>query len=103
MEFVYLVLFGAAAAAFISWPFWGKGGQTTTEDPAVAGLEAARDSKYREIRDAETDLASGKMSREDFDRVNADLRQEAVDILDQLEDARQDAAAGDTSPEDPDS
>ncbi len=91
MEIIYVLVLGAAVAAFVSYPFWGKGGVTETEDPEMAGLEAARDSKYREIRDAETDLASGKMTKEDFDRVNADLRRDAVDILDKLEDAKRDA------------
>jgi len=103
MEFVYAIVFGAAIAAFVSYPFWGRSGVTETEDPALAGLEAARDSKYREIRDAETDLASGKMTQEDFDRVNADLRQDAVDILDQLEDAKTDAESGDKPPKSADS
>ncbi|MGH2864316.1 MAG: hypothetical protein ACRDJX_03595, partial [Solirubrobacteraceae bacterium] len=38
---------------------------------AVAGrvqtLEAAREAKYREIRDAELDFRTGKLSREDYD------------------------------------
>jgi len=98
MEIVFILTLGAAVAAFVSYPFWGKGGVTATEDPELAGLEVAREAKYREIRDAEIDLASGKLSQADFDRVNADLRQEAVDILDQLEDAEADAASGDKPP-----
>ncbi len=51
----------------------------------LAELEAARDSKYREIRDAELDRATGKLSDEDFDAVHGRLRSEAVQILDAIE------------------
>jgi hypothetical protein len=49
------------------------------------GLEAARDAKYREIRDAELDFRTGKLSSEDYRAIDADLRAEAIEILNQLE------------------
>jgi cytochrome c-type biogenesis protein CcmF len=64
--------------------------------PALAGgpaprealaLELAREVKYRELRDLELDLATGKLSREDYEATNATLRAEALEILDQLEPA----------------
>ena len=48
-------------------------------------LEVAREAKYREIRDAELDYRTGKLSREDYEAVDGALRAEAVEILDQLE------------------
>jgi hypothetical protein len=45
-------------------------------------LEAAKEAKYREIRDAELDHAAGKLSDEDFAILDAELRREAVEILD---------------------
>jgi hypothetical protein len=48
-------------------------------------LEAAREAKYREIRDTELDYRTGKLSSEDYEAVNGALRVEAVEILDQLE------------------
>jgi hypothetical protein len=48
-------------------------------------LHAAREAKYREIRDAELDYRTGKLSREDYERVDGDLRSEALAILDSLE------------------
>ena len=89
MSVAYAFVLLLAVAAFVSYPFWGKGASSSTEDPEIAGLEAARDSKYREIRDAETDLASGKLSREDFDLVNAELRSDAVEILKRLDEAEE--------------
>jgi len=50
-----------------------------------ARLESAREAKYREIRDAELDLRTGKLSREDYEAVDGTLRSEAVEILDRLE------------------
>jgi hypothetical protein len=47
-------------------------------------LEAAREAKYREIRDAELDYRTGKLSREDFAATDGALRAEAVEILDRL-------------------
>jgi cytochrome c-type biogenesis protein CcmF len=48
---------------------------------ADSELEALKEAKYREIRDAELDHAAGKLSDEDFALVNAELRNEAVEIL----------------------
>lgn len=48
-------------------------------------LEAARDAKYREIRDAELDHRTGKLSREDWQALDAGLRAEAVEILRDLD------------------
>jgi hypothetical protein len=48
-------------------------------------LEAAREAKYREIRDTELDYRTGKLSREDYEAIDADLRAEAIDILNRLE------------------
>ena len=60
------------------------------EAPDVAELEAARDAKYREIRDAELDVRTGKLSDEDYAALDGSLRAEAVDILHQLDEARSD-------------
>jgi cytochrome c-type biogenesis protein CcmF len=51
----------------------------------MSALELERDMKYREIRDTELDYRVGKLSRADFEAVDATLRAEAVAILDRLE------------------
>lgn len=61
---------------------------TAGEDPVIAELEAARDSKFREIRDCEDDFRTGKLERSDFERLEASLRSEAVEILERLDAAR---------------
>jgi hypothetical protein len=50
-----------------------------------AEIEAAREAKYREIRDAELDYRTGKLSNEDYEAINGALRAEAVEILDRLQ------------------
>jgi hypothetical protein len=48
-------------------------------------LEAQRDAKYREIRDAELDRQTGKLSDEDFHAIDSTLRAEAIEILRELD------------------
>ena len=58
------------------------------EDPVIADLEARKEAKYREIRDAELDREQGKLSQEDWARIDADLRREAIALLKALDEAR---------------
>jgi len=51
----------------------------------IAELEAAREAKYREIRDAELDLRTGKLSDEDYAAVDRSLRAEAIEIMHALD------------------
>jgi len=48
-------------------------------------LDAAREAKYREIRDCELDFRTGKLSRGDYDELDVQLRAEALAILDRIE------------------
>lgn len=48
-------------------------------------LEAARDAKYREIRELEMDFRTGKLSDADFKASDRQLRAEAVEILRDLD------------------
>src|ERR1700733_10202704 len=50
-----------------------------------AQLESAREAKYGEIRDAELDMRTGKLSREDYDSVDGALRAEALEVLNRLQ------------------
>ncbi|HTX31488.1 MAG TPA: hypothetical protein VMD09_08880 [Solirubrobacteraceae bacterium] len=58
----------------------------------LAELEAAREAKYREIRDAELDHRTGKLSDADYEALDSVLRAEAVVILRQLDDVKERAA-----------
>ena len=46
-----------------------------------AELEAAKEAKYREIRDADLDRQMGKLSEADHRAVDRELRREAIEIL----------------------
>jgi hypothetical protein len=86
------VLFGALllalVAAFVLRPLLRERGPSDGEDPRVADLEARREAKYREIRDAQLDHAAGKLSDADFERQHTELRAEAVAILRRLDEAK---------------
>jgi hypothetical protein len=71
-------LIALCGALIAIWP-----GRATRRRPAAGTeLEALKEAKYREIRDAELDHAAGKLSDEDFALLDAELRREAVEILD---------------------
>ena len=70
-------LVALSGALIAIWP-----GRRARRRPAVpTELEALKEAKYREIRDAELDHAAGKLSDEDFAALDAELRNEAVEIL----------------------
>jgi hypothetical protein len=83
------VLIGAVllvlVVAFVTVPLRRQARSGEGEDPRIADLEARKEAKYREIRDAQLDHASGKLSEEDFRRQDAELRREAVEILRELD------------------
>jgi hypothetical protein len=57
----------------------------TAEEAERADLEAARDAKYAEIRDAELDYRTGKLSEPDWRELDRRLRAEAVQVLHKLD------------------
>jgi len=71
-------LISLAGALIAIWPARGA----RRRPAADTELEALKEAKYREIRDAELDHAAGKLSDEDFALLDAELRKEAVEILD---------------------
>ncbi|HYH59641.1 MAG TPA: hypothetical protein VD790_10545 [Thermoleophilaceae bacterium] len=52
---------------------------------ARADLEAAKEGKYREIRDAELDYRMGKLSEPDWRSLDRELRAQAIEILKELD------------------
>ena len=76
--------------AVVVWLVSGplRAGASATEDPDVGrreDLEAAKEAKYREIRDAELDLRTGKLSEADWRVIDRDLRAEAMELLRRLD------------------
>jgi hypothetical protein len=87
MAYVLVLIVVAVAVYLISAPL--RAARAPDADTAdVAELEAERDAKYREIRDAELDLRTGKLSDADHAALDGSLRAEAVQILHRLDEAR---------------
>ena len=55
------------------------------EDERRAALEAAKEAKYREIRDAELDFRMGKLTEDDYRTTDRELRGQAIKILRELD------------------
>ena len=89
MEIALALLIVALLAFFVLAPLRRPGSDDEiSEDPLLADLEARKEAKYREIRDAELDREEGKLSRADWARLDAELRRDAVEILKALDEAR---------------
>jgi hypothetical protein len=87
MEFFLAVAIVVLVAWFITAPLRNRP-DSQPEDPALAelaDLEARKRAKYQQIRDAEADHASGKLSDPDYERLDGELRAEAVDILKKID------------------
>ncbi|MCX6369922.1 MAG: hypothetical protein NTZ58_01525 [Solirubrobacterales bacterium] len=55
------------------------------DEGRIADLRAARDAKYRQIRDLEMDYRTGKLSEEEWRALDRELRGEAVEVLHELD------------------
>ena len=66
----------------VSGPLRGSAAAAEERDAAERDdLEAAKQAKYREIRDAELDYRTGKLSEQDWRALDRELRAEAMEIL----------------------
>jgi hypothetical protein len=77
----------AAVVWLVSAPLRGDwaAARSEREVAEVEGLQAAKEAKYREIRELELDFRMGKLSEEDFRGLDRQLRAEAVEILRRLD------------------
>jgi type II secretory pathway component PulM len=80
---IFVVL--ALVVLLVSAPLRARRTGEAAESAELAELEAARDAKYREIRDAELDHRTGKLSDADWRALDRTLRAEAVTILRRLD------------------
>jgi flagellar biosynthesis/type III secretory pathway M-ring protein FliF/YscJ len=89
LAYLIVLVVLAAAVYVISAPLRAERGREESEAQAtqIAELEAAREAKYHEIRDAELDLRTGKLSDEDYEAVDRALRAEAIEIMHALDTA----------------
>ena len=86
MEYaVALLVLAAVVGAVLALPLRRRGEEERRDETRLAELRAAKEAKYREIRDAELDHQMGKLSRDDWRAVDRDLRSEAIEILRRLD------------------
>ena len=108
MEIILVLAVLAVVVVLITGPLRQRrptGGRPTEgeagEQVERAELEAAREAKYREIRDAELDYRTGKLSRGDWRAQDSMLRAEAIELLrrlDALESAESSERVADNGP-----
>jgi flagellar biosynthesis/type III secretory pathway M-ring protein FliF/YscJ len=91
MELLVVFLVVLAVVAVVGAPLRARGRSAEPEDALraeLADLEAAKEAKYREIRDAELDQRTGKLSEEDHRALDAELRAEAIALLKRIDAVR---------------
>jgi hypothetical protein len=101
VQFLVVLLVLTAIVVFITVPLRrrhvAESSAAAEAERVVDDLEAAREAKYREIRDAELDHGTGKLSDADFAAVDRALRAEAIEILKALDSARERYAAAESA------
>jgi hypothetical protein len=80
-----LIALVALVAAVVAVPLRRGAAAERRDATRIEELRAAKEAKYREIRDAELDHRMGKVSRDDWRAVDRDLRGEAIEILRELD------------------
>ena len=89
MELVLVLALVAVIAVVLIAPLRAGADERREADESAehAELAAARDAKYREIRDAELDYRTGKLSEADWRALDRSLRAEAIVLLRRIDDA----------------
>jgi hypothetical protein len=85
IDLLVILVVVAVVVLLVSAPLRRRRTDDAAESAVRGELEAARDAKYREIRDAELDYRTGKLSEADWRALDRGLRAEAVEILRRLD------------------
>jgi uncharacterized membrane protein len=85
MDLLVIVVVLVIVVLLVTAPLRAGRSREVAENAERAELEAAREAKYREIRDAELDYRTGKLSEADWRAQDRTLRAEAVAILRRLD------------------
>ena len=86
MEFALILFVVAGAVLLVTGPLRESSrAHDESLEAELAELEAAKEAKYREIRDAELDYKTGKLSDHDWRTLDRTLRAEAVEVLKRLD------------------
>ena len=99
MDFaIAFVLLAVAVALVVIGPLRRPHEEDAADEARRRVLEASKEAKYREIRDAELDREMGKLSQEDWRMVDRDLRAQAIEILRELDDLGEPDPQGEADP-----
>jgi flagellar biosynthesis/type III secretory pathway M-ring protein FliF/YscJ len=90
MVYVIVLALLVAVVFVVSRPLMRPRAEGAPPEPGAGSperldLEAARDAKLREIRDAELDHQTGKLSDADYAAVDSTLRAQAIEILSRID------------------
>jgi hypothetical protein len=88
-----LVALFSLVGLFVSAPLGKAGAAAALVEDRHAELEAAKEAKYREIRDARLDFKMGKVSPADHEATERELQAQAMEIVRELESLRVPATA----------
>jgi len=82
---VALLVLGALVALVVIVPLRRPEAEPVRDEGRIQELQAAKEAKYREIRDAELDHRMGKLSQADWRGLDRELRAEAITVLQELD------------------
>lgn len=88
MQYLIVLAVLSAVVVFVTVPLRQAAAERHSDDSIgvdLAELEAAREAKYRELRDADLDHRTGKLSDDDYAALDHSLRAEAIEILRQID------------------
>jgi hypothetical protein len=80
-----LLVLAAIVVLVVAGPLRRPESEVPRDEARIQELEAAKEAKYREIRDAELDHRMGKLSEPDWRGLDRELRAEAIEILQALD------------------
>ena len=80
-----LIALAAIVVLVVTVPLRRPESALAPDEARIEELEAAKEAKYREIRDAELDKRMGKLSEEDWRGLDRELRGEAIEVLQELD------------------
>jgi hypothetical protein len=87
------LLLALLAIGFVAWPLWQPGAVVRLDDDnPLTELIQRKDSVLLSIKELEFDYQTGKLSAQDYQRLDHRLRQQAIGLLRQLEKAAPDSA-----------
>ncbi|CAN5394579.1 hypothetical protein BH10CHL1_BH10CHL1_12680 [soil metagenome] len=91
------LLLAILAIGFVAWPLWQPSTALRLDDDSpLTELIQRKDSVLLSIKELEFDYQTGKLSLEDYQRLDQRLRQQAIGLLRQLEKVAPDSVALET-------